>query len=153
MDRRHIWWEKREHEQRAQRAARWRKARDRLFALPAELRRTVRQLWRSCPYPADPAYLLDLLHQIAVGRVNPHRPPWVFDGKLTARTTPNPEKFDEAFRQISAELSQQYILSYYPEDESDKQGAFRQISLNVKNRQNLSIRTRKGYYVPRKIIR
>jgi hypothetical protein len=96
MARRHIWWEEREYEQRAQRAARWRKARDRLFALPDELRRTVRQLWRSCPYPADPAYLLDLLHQIAVGRVDPHRPPWVFDGKLTARTTPYPEKFDEA---------------------------------------------------------
>jgi hypothetical protein len=40
------------------------------------------------------------LNQIAVGRVDPHRPPWVFDGKLTARTTPNPKKFDEAFRQI-----------------------------------------------------
>lgn len=41
-----------------------------------------------------------MLHQIAVGRVDPHRPPWVFDGKLTARTTPNPSSFDEAFRQI-----------------------------------------------------
>ena len=63
------------------------------------------------------------------------------------------DELEKAFDQISAELSQQYILSYYPEDESDKQGAFRQISLNVKNRQNLSVRTRKGYYVPRKIVR
>lgn len=100
MDRRHIWWEKREHEQRAQRAARWREARARLFALPDDLRRTVRELWRGCPYPADPAYMLDLLHQIHGGRVDPHRPPWIFDGKLTARTTPDSASFDAAFRQI-----------------------------------------------------
>jgi hypothetical protein len=96
----HIWWDERKREQRALRAARWREARARLFALHDDLRRTVRELWRGCPYPADPTYLLDLLHQIAVGRVDPQHPPWVFDGKLTARTTPNPEKFDEAFRQI-----------------------------------------------------
>lgn len=100
MVRRHIWWDEREREQRTQRAAHWRKARDRLFALSDPLRCTVRDLWRRCPYPADPTYLLDLLHQIDAGRVDPHRPPWVFDGKLTARTTPNPKKFDEAFRQI-----------------------------------------------------
>ncbi|MEQ1956217.1 hypothetical protein [Mesorhizobium sp. CN2-181] len=100
MARRHVWWDEREHEQRALRAAGWHKARARLFALPDDLRNTVRKLWRGCPYPADPAYLLDLLHQIAVGKVDPYRPPWVFDGKLTARTTPNPKKFDDAFRQI-----------------------------------------------------
>lgn len=100
MARRHVWWDEREHEQRVLRAGRWRAARSRLFALPDDLRITVRKLWRGCPYPADPTYLLDLLHQIAVGRVDPHRPPWVFDGKLTARTTPDPSSFDEAFRQI-----------------------------------------------------
>jgi hypothetical protein len=100
LARRHVWWDKREHEQRVLRAGRWRAARSRLFTLPDDLRRTVRKLWRGCPYPADPAYLLDLLHQITVGRVDPHRPPWAFNGKLTARTTPNPKKFDEAFRQI-----------------------------------------------------
>lgn len=60
------------------------------------------------------------------------------------------DELDKAFVQISAELSQQYILSYYPENEQDKRGEFRAISLSVKNRQNLQIRTRKGYYVPRK---
>jgi Ca-activated chloride channel family protein len=59
------------------------------------------------------------------------------------------DELDRAFNQISAELSQQYILSYYPENEQDKRGEFRNISLSVKNRQNLTIRTRKGYYVPR----
>lgn len=59
-------------------------------------------------------------------------------------------ELDRAFSQISAELSQQYILSYYPEDERNRRGEFRSISLTVKNRQNLIVRTRKGYYVPRK---
>ena len=58
-------------------------------------------------------------------------------------------ELERAFNQISAELAQQYILSYYPEDERDRRGDFRAISLNVKNSQNLTIRTRKGYYVPR----
>jgi len=59
------------------------------------------------------------------------------------------KELDAAFAQISAELAQQYILSYYPENESEKRGQFRTINLTVKNRNNLSIRTRKGYYVPK----
>ncbi len=60
------------------------------------------------------------------------------------------KELDEAFRQISAELSQQYILSYYPENESEHRGAFREISLSVKTKPNVDVRTRKGYYVPKK---
>ena len=52
-----------------------------------------------------------------------------------------------AFAQISADLSQQYVLSYYPDDEADKRGDFRNITLSVKGRPNMTIRTRKGYYV------
>ena len=59
-------------------------------------------------------------------------------------------ELDEAFRQISAELSQQYVLSYYPDDEPDKRGQFREITLTLKNRPNLTLRTRKGYYVPKR---
>jgi Ca-activated chloride channel family protein len=59
-------------------------------------------------------------------------------------------ELDEAFRQISAELSQQYILSYYPENEAELKGQFREITLTVKNKPNLTVRTRKGYYVPKK---
>ncbi len=58
-------------------------------------------------------------------------------------------ELDAAFRQISAELSQQYVLSYYPEDAAEKRGRFRQISVAVKNRSGVDVRTRKGYYVPR----
>jgi Ca-activated chloride channel homolog len=60
------------------------------------------------------------------------------------------DELDKAFNQISAELAQQYILSYYPENEADKRGEFRTISLNIKTRQNLTVRTRKGYYVPKR---
>lgn len=60
------------------------------------------------------------------------------------------DELDDAFRQISAELSQQYILSYYPDDETEKRGEFREITLAVRNKQNLTIRTRKGYFVPKR---
>ena len=60
------------------------------------------------------------------------------------------EELDRAFRQISAELSQQYILSYYPDDETERRGELREISLGVKAKPTLSVRTRKGYYVPKK---
>jgi Ca-activated chloride channel homolog len=49
-----------------------------------------------------------------------------------------------AFSRISNELSSQYILSYYPNDD-EKRNVFHNISLTVKNRQNLTVRTRKGY--------
>ena len=60
------------------------------------------------------------------------------------------DEMNAAFTQIAAELSQQYILSYYPENEADKRGEFRAISLTVKGKTNFSIRTRKGYYVPKR---
>ncbi|MGQ0540920.1 MAG: VWA domain-containing protein [Blastocatellia bacterium] len=60
------------------------------------------------------------------------------------------DELDGAFRQISAELSQQYILSYYPDDAGEKPGEFREISLSIKTKPNVHVRTRKGYYVPKK---
>jgi Ca-activated chloride channel homolog len=59
-------------------------------------------------------------------------------------------ELDRAFNQISAELSQQYILSYYPDDDAEKRGEFREISLSAKTRPTASVRTRKGYYVPKR---
>jgi VWFA-related protein len=56
----------------------------------------------------------------------------------------------DAFDRISAELSQQYILSYYPEGDTAQGGEFRSIELRVKDRDNLNVRTRRGYYVPKK---
>ncbi len=60
------------------------------------------------------------------------------------------EEMKQAFERIAAELSQQYVLSYYPEDEAQKPGEFRTISLAVKGKPNMTIRTRKGYYVGKK---
>ena len=58
-------------------------------------------------------------------------------------------ELDAAFTRISAELSDQYILSYYPESETPG-GQLRTISLKVKNGKDLTVRTRKGYYVSKK---
>ena len=60
------------------------------------------------------------------------------------------DEMKAAFDRISAELSQQYILSYYPEGETDKRGEFREISVTVKGKPNVTVRTRKGYYVGKK---
>lgn len=56
--------------------------------------------------------------------------------------------FDRAFREIAADLSQQYILSYYPSDDA-RDGRFRPITLRVKNHPAHTVRTRKGYYPPK----
>jgi Ca-activated chloride channel family protein len=58
---------------------------------------------------------------------------------------------DAAFAQISADLAQQYVLSYYPNDER-RDNLFRTISVRVVTRPNLRVRARKGYY-PRKAER
>ena len=51
------------------------------------------QLWRDCPYPADPVYLLEMLHSIDTGRIDPERPPWIprhpdYSGKLGTAEVP-----------------------------------------------------------------
>ena len=102
MHERAIDWMDAQRARRRDRAARWRDVRWRLFALDGALRAKVRRLWRNCPYPADPSYFADLLHQIERGRLDPERPPWVFHQEISARTTPNPRHFDEAFRKIGA---------------------------------------------------
>ncbi len=59
------------------------------------------------------------------------------------------KELDRSFNQISAELSQTYILNYYP-DELPKSNEFRNIALKVKGRDDLIIRTRKGYYISKR---
>jgi Ca-activated chloride channel family protein len=55
---------------------------------------------------------------------------------------------DAAFAQISADLAQQYVLSYYPNDDR-RDGRFRIINLRVATRPNLRVRARRGYYTPK----
>jgi Ca-activated chloride channel family protein len=57
------------------------------------------------------------------------------------------EELDAVFTQISLDLSQQYLLSYYPSDDR-KDRFFRFIGLRVKTRPNLRVRARKGFYPP-----
>ena len=52
---------------------------------------------------------------------------------------------ETVFAQISADLAQQYILSYYPTDERND-GRFRTISVRVATRPNMRVRARRGYY-------
>lgn len=55
---------------------------------------------------------------------------------------------DLAFDQIAADLSQQYVLSYYPVPEH-RDGRVHVIDLKIKARNDVRLRARKGYYVPR----
>jgi Ca-activated chloride channel family protein len=56
----------------------------------------------------------------------------------------------QAFDRIAAELSQQYVLSYYPDSEAETTTEFRTITVSIKNRNGMTVRARKGYYVGRK---
>lgn len=58
------------------------------------------------------------------------------------------DELSAAFKQIATDLSQQYVLSYYPSGEV-RDGRFRLFNLNVKTRPGLRVRTRKGYYAPK----
>lgn len=61
-------------------------------------------------------------------------------------------ELDAAFAQISADLAQQYILSYYPVDEK-QDGRFRAISLRVLSHPTARVRARKGYYASRSAMK
>jgi VWFA-related protein len=58
-------------------------------------------------------------------------------------------ELSEAFTQIAADLANQYILSYYPPTADPHDGRFRAVTLTVKTRQGLRVRTRKGFYAPK----
>jgi VWFA-related protein len=60
----------------------------------------------------------------------------------TAADLPN------AFARIAADLAQQYILNYYPTDDS-RDGRLRTFTLSVPTRKGLRVRTRRGYYTPK----
>ncbi|MBP9663265.1 MAG: VWA domain-containing protein [Pyrinomonadaceae bacterium] len=62
----------------------------------------------------------------------------------------NEDEMGEAFTQIAADLSEQYVLSYYPEEDASKPGEFRTIEVTVKGKEKLTVRARKGYYVPKR---
>lgn len=64
------------HQQsRDERAKAWREARARIAAYDQPTRTKIRELWNDAPYPANPTYLADLLHDIEKGRIPLDKPP------------------------------------------------------------------------------
>ncbi len=59
-------------------------------------------------------------------------------------------ELDIAFDQIAADLSSQYVLSYYPSTDH-QDGQLHVLDLKVKARNDVRLRSRKGYYVPRRV--
>ncbi|HVS21292.1 MAG TPA: VWA domain-containing protein, partial [Pyrinomonadaceae bacterium] len=55
-------------------------------------------------------------------------------------------ELDDAFAQISADLAQQYILSYYPATDK-RDGRYHIIAVSVKKQPNARVRARKGFLV------
>ncbi len=55
---------------------------------------------------------------------------------------------DLAFDQIAADLSQQYVLSYYPPPELHD-GRLHKLDLRIKSRNDVRVRSRRGYYAPK----
>ena len=58
------------------------------------------------------------------------------------------DQLDLAFDQIAADLAQQYVLSYYPSAEH-RDGRLHNLDLRVKSRNDVRVRSRKGYYAPK----
>ena len=56
-------------------------------------------------------------------------------------------RLEEAFDQISEELRSQYMLGYYPTNNT-KDGKFRKIRVDITNH-DLKVLARKGYYAPK----
>jgi len=55
---------------------------------------------------------------------------------------------DVAFDQIAADLSQQYVLSYYPSSER-QDGRVHVLEVKVKSRNDVRVRSRRGYFSPK----
>src|ERR1044072_1535738 len=60
------------------------------------------------------------------------------------------DELDVAFDHIGADLSQHYILIYYPSAEH-RDGRVHNLELRVKSRNDVRVRSRKGYYAPKPV--
>lgn len=91
---------------------------------------------------SDNANLRDLMAERRMADLTASTGGAVFTPKLAA-------DLEGAFTQISNDLRQQYVLSYYPNDDG-RDGRFRSIALRVKTRPNMRVRARRGYYPRRR---
>jgi Ca-activated chloride channel homolog len=60
------------------------------------------------------------------------------------------DELDFAFDQIAADLSQQYVLSYYPSADQ-RDGQLHKLELRIKARNDVRVRSRKVYYAPKPV--
>jgi Ca-activated chloride channel family protein len=67
----------------------------------------------------------------------------------TVHSPLNDEELINAFTRISTELSDQYVIGFYPSDENDYSIKMRSVSVRIKNHPELTVKTRLGYYGPR----
>lgn len=88
MARRGATWPEQQQHDRDRRAHDWRCARAKLAAHAQATRRVIAKLWRESPYPAEPTYLLELLHAVETDRIDPECPPWRYDGQTPIGQTP-----------------------------------------------------------------
>lgn len=58
------------------------------------------------------------------------------------------DQLDVAFDQIAADLAHQYVLSYYPSADH-RDGRLHMLDLKIKTRNDVRLRSRKGYYAPK----
>ena len=58
------------------------------------------------------------------------------------------EDLDKAFAQIDEDLRSQYVITYQPTNDA-LDGSFRTIQLRVKERKDIYVRHRRGYYAPK----
>src|SRR5690242_19382417 len=61
------------------------------------------------------------------------------------------DQLDVAFDQIAADLAQQYVLSYYP-GADHRDGQLHKLDLRIKTRNDVRVRSRKGYYAPKPAV-
>jgi Ca-activated chloride channel family protein len=90
------------------------------------------------------------LDMTARGRRNPEAPATLFLGSLADVTGgqllfPGVGDLRESYRDLAEELRRQYVLGFLP-DESAGGGRYRAITVRVKNRKNLQLRHRQGYF-------
>jgi len=58
------------------------------------------------------------------------------------------DQLDVAFDQIAADLAHQYVLSYYPNADT-RDGRLHLLDLRIKTRNDVRVRSRRGYYSPK----
>ncbi len=63
-------WAEQAMRERKRRAADWRRARQKLRSYPGPVKAVLKRKWQTCGWPADPTYLLSMMHMYDNGRLD-----------------------------------------------------------------------------------